>query len=172
VRATVGGQESEQELEVLPDPRREISMAERVEKQQAVRLGAELNSILQKVQAANRDLTHGLNQLDELLAADLDEHGQLRALADSVRGELGDVGSAMGELNQYRFALFSMGASRDAPTEAERHALARMEEGAMAVVDRFNGLIQGLVPELRRLASEARFDPIPELDPIRREELP
>jgi hypothetical protein len=167
-----GDEEASQEVEVLADPRIEIPMAARIEKQQAVRRGVGLNSTLQEVQEANRELTQALNKLDELIGSDRESYGEIRTLADSVRGELGSVGSEMGELNQYRFALFSLSSSRDTPTEAERHALTRLEEGTEAVVNRFNALLQGLVPELRRLASGAQFDPIPEFEPIRREELP
>ncbi|MFC1661738.1 hypothetical protein ACFL3S_09855, partial [Gemmatimonadota bacterium] len=172
VRIRLGDSETSQELEVLPDPRLDISMAIRLEKQDAVREGLELTATLQAVQAGNQELTQALSEVDDLLGNDRDAYQNIRVLADSVRGELGEIGSEMGELNQFRRAVFSFGSSRDAPTEAEEKGLTRMEEGVDGVVARFNELVQGLVPELRRLLQEARFDLIPEVEPIRRERAP
>lgn len=169
IQIRVGGDVAAHDVEVLPDPRIEIPMDVRRSKQTAVRRALAMTTVLQKIQAGNQELTQALNQLDEVLGDDRNTHADLRSLADEVRGELGEIGSAMGELNRFRRAMFSLGASRDAPTEGERIALSRMEEGLGPLLGRFNGLIQGRLPQLRQAVRSANFDLIPEIEPVRRE---
>jgi hypothetical protein len=167
VRVRHGDAEVSQDLEVLPDPRIEIPMAVRLEKQEAVRRGLSLTATMQEVQAGNSELTQALVKVGELLGDDRDEYPEIRTLVDSIRGELGEIGSEMGGLNEFRRAVFSLGSSRDAPTEAEMKGLTRMEEGLDGVVARFNQLVEGLLPELRQALQAARFDPLPQVEPIR-----
>jgi acyl-CoA synthetase (NDP forming) len=60
-----------------------------------------------------------------------------------------------------------MGATREAPTEAERIALARMEERLEAVMKEMNDLIFGPVADFRRAVEVADLELVPPFEPLR-----
>jgi hypothetical protein len=72
----------------------------------------------------------------------------------------------MQEVAGSRYAVSSMASSRDAPTEAERIGLARLEEGAEELAGSFNGLLVGTAAEFRRAIQAANFDLFPEIELI------
>ena len=168
VRVGMDGLESVQELRVLPDPRVSIGMAEREEKQEAVRRGLAMLQATREVQERREEVADAVESVLELLGERRDEDGQaLRARADSVQVGLERVGESLRQMNRSRYTLYSMGATREAPTEAERIALARMEERLEAVMKEMNDLIFGPVADFRRAVEVADLEMIPPFEPLR-----
>jgi hypothetical protein len=167
VRVEAGGAESTNEVEVLSDPRVEIPLAVRIQKQEALRRGLALNRSLQDVEQGFQALEEGMDRTVELLGRRSDEGAEnLRALAQGLRERMGEVSRGLQGLNEDRSAVLSMGSSREAPTEAERIGLARMEEGAERVVRSFNALLAGPVADFRRAVQAADLHPFPDINLI------
>jgi len=170
VRVTVDGAVSEASLEVLPDPRVEIPMGERIEKQAAIRSGLEMTLASQKIQERSRGVTQALDRVLELLGDREDEGAEgLRDAAREIRAELGRIGGVLGDVNRNRRAVFSMAATRDAPTEAERIALTRMDEALERAITQVNGLLVTKVAALRTAVASADLELFPEFRVVIRE---
>ena len=169
IRVRVGGAESSNRLEVLPDPRVEISLADRIQKRNAVREGLGLARTLQDLRERLQSLTGGLERVEELLGNRQDAEAQgVRARADSLRGEMVRLDEAVTEVSRNSRTIFSMASTRDVPTEAERITLARTGESLDRVVARFNAFLGGQVGEFRRALEAARIGAFPDLRPIQR----
>lgn len=151
VRAQLGGVESSRQLHVLPDPRIDIPMVERIQKQQALDRGMELGRALLTFQQRRMEVNQDLERILELLVSRQDDEAQaLRSLSDSIRAEMESINAGLVEVNRHRSAVLGMGATRDAPTEAEHIALFRMEESLDQVISRYNALLGGRIAEFRQ----------------------
>jgi hypothetical protein len=169
IRVRVGEAESSNRLEVLPDPRVEISLADRIQKRNAVREGLGLARTLQDLRERLQSLTDGLDRVEEFLEGRQDPEAQgVRAQADSLRGETVRINEGVAEVNRSSRVIFSMASTRDAPTEAERITLARTGERLDRIVSRFNAFLGGQVGEFRRALEAARIGAFPDLRPIPR----
>ncbi len=165
VRVTVGAAESSGFLELLPDPRVEISLAERILKRNAVREGQALTGALQEVRRALDAVKQALGGVE---AQGVQLSPQMRSLADSVRAEGARIEDAAVVAARSNRSLRAMGATRDAPTEADRITLARTREQADRVVARFNAFVWGRLAELRSALEGAGISDFPVTRPISR----
>jgi len=156
VELTLGGATAHEDLEVRADPRVEIPMAERIEKRNAVLWAHELVVLTREIQRRLRQLNESVEAVDGEVGRDQDASAEeIRELVSNVRRALEEIETSLGALNRDRRRLYSLGATRDAPTEAERITLARMQEGADETVAALNGLIAGAYEDLRNAATAA-----------------
>ncbi len=170
VRIQVGDAQVTRDLEVLPDPRVEVSLEERLAKYDAIRHGQELNAALTRVQSALAQVTESVDRVSGLIEARNDQSTQaLRESASSLRQDISDAREGIQEANQHRRMVRGLGSSRDAPTEAQRIALMRMEDAVNLLIVRVNGLVEGEVADFRRQVAAAGIDPFPEVSTIRRQ---
>jgi photosystem II stability/assembly factor-like uncharacterized protein len=164
IRISAGGASSNGDLEVLPDPRVEISLAQRIEKDDAVRWGLDLAVLNAEIQNRSQEVSRALDHLEDELGSRPDEEADpFREMILAIRGSLGGLESDLRAANRDRRVLFSLGSTRDAPTEAERIALSRMEEGLDSGVSKVNAIIAGEVEDLRRALVAAGLESIPEI---------
>ncbi|MCJ7629316.1 MAG: hypothetical protein MUO50_13135, partial [Longimicrobiales bacterium] len=169
IRVQVAGAESRSRLEVLPDPRVEIPLAERILKRDAVREGLILTRALQDVRERLQTVTEGLDAVESLVEGRLDEEALgLRARIDSLRAEAGRIDGALAEANRDSRSILSMASTRDAPTESDRINLARAGEGLDRVLARLNAFLTGQIGDFRRAVDAAGVGPFPDARPIPR----
>lgn len=169
IRVRVAGSESSNRLEVLPDPRVDIPLAERIQKRNAVQEGLTLLRTLQDLRDGLQSVADGLDRVETLLEERRDQEAQgIRALADSIRAEAVRIDESLAQVNRNSRTISSMAATRDAPTESERITLARTGEGLDRVASRFNAFLAGRVGEFRRAVEGAGIGAFPELRSIPR----
>jgi hypothetical protein len=169
VRVRVGAAEASTTVEVRADPRVEISLADRILKRDAVREGYALIGTLQEIQDRMRDVHQGLGLVEERLEDRQDEQArELRELADSVRADAGSLAEAIDDVEENSFSVFFMAFTRDAPTEADRITLMRMEESLGRLVSRFNAFLSGRVGDYRQQVEAAGLGVFPDLRPVQR----
>ncbi len=165
----VGAAEASSQVEVLPDPRVEIPMVDRIAKREAIEAGFGALATIQDLQARLRTIDEGLNGLETLFGDRSHQQiSDLRALADSVRSEAEEVGRRVQSLSRSSRQLYSMGATRDAPTESDRIALSQADEALGRVVSRFNAFLGGRVEDLREALQTAGIGALPEIRPVTR----
>ncbi len=167
VRVRAEGTTSQAELQVLPDPRVEISMAERTEKLSAVRWSLELLVLGLEVEAKVQELEGALGRVRSEIGGWGDAGAQ--EIMDLIRGlgaRLDGVRDELGRVNSQRRTLYSLGATREAPTEAERLALSRTEGGLDGVISSLNAIIAGAYEELRSRLREGGFAGISEVSVV------
>ena len=170
VRVTLGDLASEQDLQVLPDPRVDISLGERLERVRALRQAIELEAFLQAIQARTGELRGGMDQAERILAVRGGEAADLLlARIRSLREALSRAERELDQVASDRTVLSSLGRTRDAPTEAERIALFRMEEGAQSAADVLNELLGGPALVLRQALQALGIEVLPEIQPVARD---
>jgi len=170
IRVSMDAEESEAGVEVLPDPRLEISQADRVRKREAILLGLELMVAGRGVEERRQEVDRALVGTLELLRGREDEEAEkLRSAVDVIGLGLERVGAVLDDARRHRGTVVAMGRTRDAPTEAERIALSRMEELVEDALVRINGLLVSRVAELRSALAAAHLEPIPEFRVVIRE---
>jgi hypothetical protein len=91
-------------------------------------------------------------------------HTPLRELVGEIRDRMPGVEESARDANRYRRMVFSLRATRDAPTEAQRIALFKMGQEVDGAVASVNGLLTGPFDRLRALVREAGLTPVPELE--------
>lgn len=167
-RITVGDQSSEQPLTVLPDPRTDVPMADRMAKFEASMEGALLNRRLRNAQDRYDEV---IEAVDHVLATvrDLDgaEAEGLAEAANALKDELEEAVD-FDDANAQRRGAFALGSSWDAPTTGELLALERMAEAVAAVEVALNTALAGPVAEFRARANAARLELFPEFGPVGR----
>jgi photosystem II stability/assembly factor-like uncharacterized protein len=164
VRFSASGEFSSREIEVLPDPRVEISMAQRMERQDVVRWGLELTVAAQAVQQRSQEISEALDQVLGLLASRSDEEAEeLKSMAESIRLELASLSDDLAVVNRNRRSISSMGRTRDAPTESERITLARMDVALDGAIGTINAILVSPVEDFRRAVAAARLTLVPEI---------
>ncbi len=164
VEISLGNVGASQDVEVLADPRVQIPLADRIEKRNAVRRAVNLLSLAQDAQLRARQVSEVVDRVVEELGERPDSaHTSLRELLGEIRVRTAEVGERTRDANRYRRMVFSLRATRDAPTEAQRIALFKMGQEVDGAVASVNGLLTGPFDQLRTLAAEAGLTPIPEL---------
>ena len=144
-------------------------LAERRAKYDAIQHGQELNTALTRAQRALASVTESVDRVLGLIEGRDDQSAlALRESAASLRQGVSDAGDGIEEANQHRRTLGGLGSSRDAPTEAQRIALMRMEDAVNLLIVRVNGLVEGEVADFRRQVDAAGIDPFPEVGSVRR----
>ncbi len=169
IQVVVNGEEASGQVEVLPDPRRDIPPPQRIEKRDAVRRASSLDALFATAADRTQELARGLDRLTAALAGRQGEAAlNASRLADSVRAELAQIEAALNATGWDRSTVASIASTRDAPTEGQRIALTRMGEALDRIVGRLNAVLSGEVGELRRAAQEAGIIGLPELRPVPR----
>jgi hypothetical protein len=165
VRLRVAGGESSRQLHVLPDPRSEIPMVERIQKRQALERGLELGRAFIAFQQRRVTLHQELGRIRELLASRRDDEAQsLREGLEAVWEAIEQISYGLWEAERQRSTVFGMASTRDAPTEAEHIALYRMEEGLDGVIREYNALLAGRIANFRRAVQDAGIGDFLELE--------
>ncbi len=169
VRVLAGGSEATGPLEVLPDPRVEIPMEDRIQKRHAVEEMTALMATLQDLQDRLRSVTQGVASVTGSLGALQPQQAQnLRTMADSVRAGASSIGEAVATVEANRMTLFFMSFTRDAPTEAERITLARAGENLDRIVTRLNAFLTGQVGDFQQAAEASGLTGFPEIRTVQR----
>lgn len=164
VEASLSGTTVGQEVEVLPDPRVEIPMAQRIEKRNAVRKGLELVLLGQDVDSRLEAISEAARGIVDGLAGRQDDEGNdLRERAEELQREVAALRQDAREAHRSRRSVLSMDATRDAPTEAERIDLYRLEDSVDSSVSSVNALITGRYEEFREAVAAAGLPQVPEL---------
>jgi photosystem II stability/assembly factor-like uncharacterized protein len=163
VQVRAAGEEAEAPLEVRPDPRVEIFMADRVRKQEALRLGMDLLVAGQRVKERSREIAETVERvLSRAASRDDPEAAELGESASGIREGLATVEGLLDLMDRDRREVLAMSATREAPTEAERIALGRMEGALEEAIIEINGLMVTRLAELRARAEAAGVGPVPE----------
>jgi hypothetical protein len=169
IRVSMNTSESERTIEVLPDPRVEISLEDRIRKRNAVLKGISLTLASQEILERTEALADALPAIEDALRQREGPEAQaLTGFVATVREALALIDARMGSMAGSRRSVSSMDATRDAPTEAERIALFRWEDEIDRVVPMINALITGQVADFRRALESAGMTGLPDLAPIRR----
>jgi photosystem II stability/assembly factor-like uncharacterized protein len=169
VKVRAGGNESSGRLEVVPDPRVEIALEDRIQKRNAVEEMTALMATLRDLQDRLQSISQGLAGVNAALGTLQPEQAEdIRALSDSVRAGASSIGEAVSQVESDRMTLYFMAFTRDAPTEAERITLARAGESLDRIVSRFNAFLTGQVGEFTRAAEANGLAGFPEIRTVQR----
>ena len=166
VRITRGPWEGRRTLEVLPDPRVEVSMIDRIAKYQALERAQALDVRRAELRRAAYDVREGIDRALELLESDersvaaelVTEGRRLRAALDEV-ADFRDV-------DQYRSGVVGLSSSYDVPTEGQRIDLIRMEEALSLLTERIDGFLLLEVTRFRDRVEAADLAVFPSIGPI------
>jgi hypothetical protein len=169
IRVRAGGAESSNQLEVLPDPRVEIPLEERIQKRNALQQALAITRALQDVEERLQAVGDGLDAVGPLLEGRSDQIAVgIRTMADSLRAEAGRIDGALLQVSRDRRSLLAMASTREAPTESERINLARAGDGLDRVLARINAFLTGPVGGFRRTVEGVGIGSFPEVRPIPR----
>jgi len=169
VRIQVGGSEASANLEVLPDPRVEIPLEDRILKRQALQQAMDIFRAADDVGRGLTAISQGLDRVREAVGDRRDEVGRsLLTTADSLEARVGILEDELEQLNDGRRVLFAMGQTRDAPTEADGINLIRSGEALDRVIGRFNALVAGDVRSFRQAVEDAGLTLLPQIYPVLR----
>ncbi len=179
VRISDGERSASAGFTVGLDPRVEIPAAERQAKYAAVtRVGERFGMAAEAVRRL-RAVKTGISQVKQR-ANGAEAHTALTAGADSLAESVdslvakfvdppdlqGIYGGGRTVMQKLQGVYFSLQSSWDAPTEAQRFALARAEQALREAVDAVNAAMGGEVAAFRRRVLEAGIDLFPQFDPI------
>jgi len=166
VRIIRGASEGQQPLDVLPDPRVELDMTERIAKYQALQRAQELDVRMAVLRAAAAQMREGLERSLQLLASDdRDVATDLVGAAQVLLANLEEVADFT-ELDQYRSVVSGLSSSYDAPTEGQRIDLIRMEEALRSLTDGLDGIRLLDLPRFRERLEAADVEVFPSLRPV------
>jgi len=155
VRVRLGEVESTGTLEVLPDPRVEISLEDRILRRNLARAALSLVGALQEVQAGLDVVMEGV---DRWAGSQAGVGQDLRTLGDSVRAEARRIGGVASSMAGRRRDLVAIRSPRDAPTESERITLIRARDEVDRLVSMYNALVWGRVTELNEALTAAGLE--------------
>lgn len=179
VRVTVGETIAEGTIEVVADPRVDISPASRrariAAQQEAARWVAVADRAAEQLRAM-------LSAVDQVLITLPDGEGadELRAMGEALREELnranqrlftgpecqgGCGGSAVAD--RVRAPQRKLSSSMDAPSETDRLAMAHAEAAVEELVEEFRRVMDGPAEEFRRALAARGHTPLPLTEPLR-----
>ncbi len=181
MRVIVQGDTAAQAVEVVADPRFQITLADRRAKREAVmRLGQRQEVAVEAVERL-RKARKGVDGVLQRVADDNDDGAaDLRAAADSVKRRLDEVEDSFtgprdiqgftndpdAVLTRLGRAMGQLSPSWDAPTETQllmaQQAEARLERGLSDV----NAVLAGPVAEFRRRVEAAGLELFPAIQPL------
>ena len=168
VRVTVGEQSSEQPLRVLPDPRVEVPMADRMAKFEASMDAALMNQRFTAAQRRLREVNEAIDKVMETLdGMEGDDVEAIREAGQALKDAL-EEGVDFGPANSQRRGLFALQSSWDAPTTLERTAMERFETALGDIEASLNEMIQGAVADFRAQLAGAQLELFPEFDTVGR----
>lgn len=162
VRVTLGGLTVEHPVAVLADPRVDVPLAERQEKQEALRQAMALNATLGQIQARSSAVRQGVERVREALAGRDDAAAvALREAADALMEGLATAADDT-EVGLYRRSVGTLAGSWDRPTEGQRLDLRRMEDAVGRLTSRMNVFLNNDVADFRRRVADAGLDLFPD----------
>jgi photosystem II stability/assembly factor-like uncharacterized protein len=162
VEARIGSASTETSVAVLPDPRVEVPMQERVEKYEAIQAALDLDRRIRAARSVTRVIQDALDRTGELLAdRDDDGVGEIQQRARTLRSAL-TAASSEAEVNRYRQGVRSLGGSYDRPTEGQKLDLARMTVAVEELESALNRLVVSQVAEFRRMVEAAGLGTFPD----------
>ena len=194
ISITRGAAQSFRSLEVVPDPRVDVDMTDRIVKYQALETAQELDVRVAELRRAMDRVREGVDRVLALLGADAESD-----VGSEVRSEVGsEVGSEVASdavadvvadaavlvtsaqnlrrrleevadfegVDQYRSGVSSLSSSYDAPTEGQRIDLIRMEEALDALTERINDFLLLDVTRFREQVEAGDLDAFPSVGPI------
>ena len=167
VRVRAGEASSERLLTVLPDPRVEVPMPQRLAKREAILKSLELNERGRVLREKVEEVANAVQRLNTLLEDQPEVRESLQEPLRAVRTEQGQLNEQFREMNRNARAAFSLGSSRDAPTEAQRVALERLERDINQMQVRVNDFLQGPVAELRSAVETSGIEVFPRMEVVR-----
>jgi hypothetical protein len=168
VRVELGGESSEARLELLPDPRTEIAMVDRIAKYEASMEAAELNQRLTRAQDRVREVEEALEQLLSTLEGMEGEGAEALRTAARQLQETVEEDVDFEPATSQRRGLFALQSSWDAPTTRELMAMERMENALGGIEADVNALIAGPVTDFRRQVEGTDLVLFPTFDPVGR----
>jgi len=169
VRIQVEGAEASASLEVLPDPRVDISMEDRIRKRQALQQAMDIFRAADEVGSGLTTITEGLDRVREAVGDRRDEVAMsLLAMADSLEARVETMADELAQVDEGRRALYSMGQTRDAPTEADGINLIRSGEALDRVIGGFNTLVAREVRSFRDAVEDAGLTLLTQVYPVLR----
>lgn len=181
VRVIVRSDTATATLEVPFDPRAPVPVEQRRAKVAAqtamgekMEIAAHTVHRLRTLRKAADDVKTAIDDRDDGDATALGARADsLQAAIDSALAAFVDPPDRQGIFGGNRTAVqklqavyFSLGSSFDAPTTAQRLAMARAESALRTALDPVNGRLAGQVAEFRRLVREAGLEVVPSLEPI------
>jgi photosystem II stability/assembly factor-like uncharacterized protein len=162
VEARLGGATSETSVAVLPDPRVEVPLSERVEKHQAIQAALDLDRRLGAARALTERIRTALDRTVELLAErDVEGADDIREAAGALARAL-DEASSEEEVSRYRRGVRTLDGSYDRPTEGQRLDLQRMTVAVQELESAMNRLVVVQVAEFRRMVEDAGLGTFPD----------
>lgn len=169
VRVEQGERSAEQSVAVLPDPRVDIPMSVRLAKREAIDAALALNVDFQGLRGLLEEVGDAMSRLEELLRVPQNEDAReaLRDPMRAVRDGSSELNEGFRDAQRNSRAVFSLGSSRDAPTEAQRMALDRFERELDALRGRVDEFLSGPVAELRSAVQASGLDVFPEIGEVR-----
>ena len=166
VRMVRGDRESRRTLELLPDPRVEIDMTDRIAKHQALERAQELDVRVAELRQATNNVRKGVDRALQLLESDERSiAAELVTAGRSLRTALDEVADFQ-DVDQYRSGVSGLSSSYDVPTEGQRIDLIRMEEALELLTDRIDGFLLLDVTRFRNRVHAADLEVFPSVGPI------
>ena len=168
VQVAVGDAVSEQPLTVLPDPRTDVPMADRVAKYEAAMEAAILNRRLSRAQERVGEVEEAIDKvLETVRGMEGDDAEALRTAAEELQDTL-DEEIDFDAANSQRRGLFALQSSWDAPTTLERTAMERMSDALEDIEADVNRMLAGPVADFRAQVAAADLDLFPDFEPVGR----
>jgi hypothetical protein len=168
VRVAVGDETAETRMRVLPDPRTEVPMADRVAKYEAAMEAAELNRRLTRAQDRIGEVEEALDQLLAALEGmEGEEAAALRTAAEELEATMEEEIDFEPATSQRR-GLFALQSSWDAPTTLERTSMERMGGALDRIEADVNALLRGPVADFRAQVESTDLVLFPDFDPVGR----
>ncbi len=166
VRIAKGADEALRTLQVLPDPRVQVEMTDRIAKYQALEKAQGLDVRTADLRRAIASVREGIERVVELLESD--GRPVTTELVTSARGLLTalDEVADFRDVDQYRSGVSGLSSSYDRPTEGQRIDLIRMEEALGLLTDEIDGILLLDVPRFRDRVEAVGIDVFPSVGPI------
>jgi len=166
VRITRGPLESRRTLRVLPDPRVEVGMVDRIAKHQALERAQELDVLVAELRRATSRVKDGVDRAIQLLEADERSiAAELITAGRRLTTALDEVADFK-DVDQYRSGVSGLPSSYDAPTEGQRIDLIRMEEELRVLTERIDDFLLLDVARFRNRVQAADLEVFPSVGPI------
>jgi len=181
VRMKLNSYEESRKVEVLPDPRVSIPLAERKQKYDAILLtgsrievATEAIERIQKTEKVIDTILDYVKEREDKTAEELKKAGEslkksLKSVDEIFRGKrdvqgIGDRSAAV--TSKLNSVLSSLQSSWDKPTEAQMTYLKQAEKALEEALEKFNNVFTKEVPAFKGKVKEADIKIFPETDPL------
>jgi len=181
VRVTWQGSSATGTVAVAPDPRFNVSEADRRANLAATIRGGQRQEVATEAVNRLRETKQAIDRVNQQLAAQNDSMSKsLRAAGDSLKKKLTEVeelflgpqdtqgflDNSTAVLSRIGYALYALGSSWEAPTAAALAQLQQGEQALQAALPRYNRLMSEDVAAYRRRLAAAKVDLVPTAEPL------